>query len=403
MKFLAELLNLESGCNLFEGVDFELFESLGELNKIDKKLLKAFKAVPEYRSYSDTSKKKATPVKASLGQNSKVEEFSDKSYGTAWARLEEKDSIGLILSYDGDQVLAITKGSLEGGYSRNDKPKYGFIFNPKFFSTILDEKEFDKALGVQTEKWPYKSEEFKASKTINGQTTDVIGKLKTIIKIVIDAGKKNKVEVKTVIISRDIERAATGQKRATARKGSIPLPTGNKVAIGGGKYSTYEDLASGYFKSLKSDLRSRLESFKASKAKSFDSEDDLMNGLIKEGYFDKLKFMGFTYKYYDDRINFSSMRKGEKREGYESYITYKIQDGTPEYKTAEKDWEKIRNELNAKIKAGSEEEKEALQAAYYEARKKALPPTEFKVLLKLDGGVITPVGIQVGRDTGYFW
>lgn len=415
MKFLAELLNLEPGYNLFEGVDFDLFESLGELNKIDKKLLKAFKARPEYRSSSD-KKTAATPIKPQLGQNSKVEEFSDKTYGTAWARIEDdKDAIGMILSYDGDQVVAITKGSLEqsGGYSRNEKPKYGFIFNPKFFSTILDEKEYEKALGVTEGGYApgngrggrYKSaqaEEFKASKTINGSTTDVIGKLKTIIKIILDAGKKNKVEVKTMIVSRDLERAATGQKRATARKGSIPLPTGNKVAIGDGKYSTYEDIAGNYFKSLKSDLRSRLESFKSSKAKAFDSEDDLMNGLIKEGYFDKLKFMGFTYKYGDDRINFSDMRKGEKRQGYESYIEYRIQEGTPEYKKAQADWEKIRGGLDFGSKA-EEKEKEALQAAYYAAREKALPPAAFKVLLDMVGGVITPVGIKIGTDRGYYW
>lgn len=400
MKFLAELLNLEHGYNLFEGVDFDLFESLGELNKIDKKLLKAFKARPEYRSSSD-KKTAANPIKPQLGQNSKVEEFSDKTYGTAWTRIEDdKDAIGMILSYDGDQVVAITKGSLESGYSRGEKPKYGFIFNPKFFSTILDEKEYEKALGVTEGGYApgngrggrYKSataEEFKASKTINGSTTDVIGKLKTIIKIVLDAGKKNKVEVKTMIISRDFERA-------------IPLPTGNKVAIGDGKYSTYEDIAGNYFKSLKSDLRSRLESFKASKAKSFDTTEDLVNGLIKEGYFDKLKFMGFTYRYSDDRINFNDMRKGEKRQGYESYIEYKIQDGTPEYKKAQTDWETIRSGLDYGSKA-EEKEKEALQAAYYAAREKALPPAAFKVLLNLVGGVITPVGIKIGSDRGYYW
>jgi hypothetical protein len=199
-------------------------------------------------------------------------------------------------------------------------------------------------------------------------------------------------------VYKDVERGAKSGERAKARYGAMPLPTGNKVAIGPGNYTTYEDQAARYFKDLRSDLGKRLETFKASKAKSFENSDELMNALIKDGYFEKLKFMGFTYKFYDDRIRFSALRAGkDKNSGYESYIEYRIQDGTPEYKKAQEDWNKIRSELKGKI------DDEAATIAYYEARKKILPPAELKIIMGLEGGKIVPVKIQIGKEDAYIF
>jgi len=179
----------------------------------------------------------------------------------------------------------------------------------------------------------------------------------------------------------------------------MPLPTGNKIGIGAGKYTTYEVQAIIYFKDLKFDLHSRLETFKASKAKSFETSDDLMNALIKDGYFEKLKFMGYTYKFYDDRIRFSDLRSGKnKNNGYESYIEYKIQDGTPEYKKAQEDWNKIRAEL-PKDKVGDDD----AMAEYYAARNKVLPPAELKIIMGLEGGKIVPIKIQIGKEDAYIF
>ena len=121
--------------------------------------------------------------------------------------------------------------------------------------------------------------------------------------------------------------------------------------------------------------------------------------LIKDGYFEKLKFMGYTYKFYDDRIRFSDLRTGkDKTGGYESYIEYKIQDGTPEYKKAQEDWNKIRAEL-PKGKVGDDD----AMAEYYTARKKVLPPAELKIIMGLEGGKIVPVKIQIGKEDAYLF
>jgi len=394
MEFLTELLSIHTTLTMFEGVDIELFEELGNLDVIDKKLLKVFKGQP-YNSWNSDTKKKATPVKSSLGQNSKVEEFDDKNHNTAFAHLEEKLAVGMILKYDGKQVMAVVTNS-KGRY--DEKQSYTFIFNPAFFSTIMDEKQYHDELGLDMSSYS-KDYDFQASQVIKGQSTSVVSKIKKIMKIMFDTAKKNKVEVKTMIVYKDEEREVKSGERAKARYGAMPLPTGNKIAIGAGKYTTYEEQASRYFKDLKSDLRSRLETFKASKAKSFETSDELMNALIKDGYFDKLKFMGYTYKFYDDRIHFSDLRSGKnKNNGYESYIEYKIQDGTPEYKKAQEDWNKIRAEL-PKDKFGDDD----AMAEYYTARKKVLPPVELKIIMGLEGGKIVPIKIQIGKEDAYIF
>jgi hypothetical protein len=393
MEFLTELLSIHTNLTMFEGIDIELFEELGNLNIINKKLLKVFKDQP-YRSFSDVKKKAAT-VKSNLGQNSKVEEFDDKNHNAAFAHLDEKLAVGMILKYDGKQVMAVVT-NLKSRY--DEKQSYTFIFSPAFFATIMDEKQYHDELGLDMSSFS-KDYDFQASQVIKGQSTSTVSKIKKIMKLVFDAAKKNKVEVKTMIVYVDKERSIKSDERAKARYGAIPLPTGNKIAIGPGEYTTYEEQAKRYFNDLKTDLRGRLETFKASKAKSFDTSDELMNALIKDGYFDKLKFMGFTYKFYDDRIRFSDLRSvKDKNSGYESYIEYKIQDGTPEYKKAQEDWNKIRAEL-PKGKVGDE----AATIAYYEARKKVLPPAELKIIMGLEGGKIIPIKIQVGKEDAYIF
>lgn len=404
MELLQELLTIQDDNALFEELE-ELFEDLGQLKKIDKDLFKIF-VKPKERGGSD--KDKAQKVRGALGQNSKIEEHDEANQNTAWKRLEDdKIAKALILKYDGEQIFAAIK-TTAGSYK--EKPQFSFILKPTFFEKITDKAEYNKAMGgVKTKTSRYggrvntwdETTEFEAGRASEGTSTTTTGKIKTVMKMVFDAAKKNKADLKVMIVTIDEARIAKSHERVKARSGSLPLPTGNKVAVGGGKMSTYDDVASNYFKSLKSDLKSRLETYKASKAKAFDTPNDLLSGLIKDGYFEKLKFMGYTYKFYQDRINFRGM-KGDKFYG-ESYIEYKIQPGTPEYKKAEEDVAKLRSEMSEKkMKAGSDAEKEALQTAYYDERKKLLPPAEFKVVLGLKGGVITPEKIEIGRDEAWF-
>lgn len=407
MKLLVELLNLQADMLLFEGLDVELFEELGTLNVINKKLLSVFKEHPSYNYGARDEKKKALPVRGKLGSESRIETTSDKNQNEAFDKLVPEQgkqaAVGIIMEYDGAQIMAVVADG-DGSYQRSEKPSYSFIFDAKFFSMIMHEKEFEETLGVKAS-IPYKHEEFMASKTIVGSTSTTISKIKQIIKLVFDAAKKNQKIVKTLAIYPDVARAEKSATRAKGRVGMLPLPTGNKIAIGPNKYTTFENQAGGFFKNLKIDLNTRLETFKASKAKSFDTPEDLMKALITDGYFDKLKFMGFTYKLYNDHINFESLKitaAGKKSWIHsESYIEYKIQSGTPEYKKAVEDVDKLRDEFSAQHRAakeGSKEDQDVVSKAYYAAKKKILPPEDLKIILRLKGGVITPVNVQVGEQ-----
>jgi hypothetical protein len=411
MDLLQELLNLhDTEQDLLEESYQSLFEDLGNLNKIDKKLFKIFL---KPKSTWGEEAKKAAKVRGGLGQNSSIEESKDANQNAAWAHLDTAKNKAIVLEYDGEQIFAVIKATgATTSFRSSTKATYSFILNPSYFEKIMGKDEFNKAAGGVIEKSSRnrngtmythtKTTGFEAGRTTMGGTTDVIGKLKTIMKFVFEAAKKNKKELKTLIVTIDEKRLATSGERAKSRKGMQPWPTGNRVAIAPGKYDTYENLAERYFKDLKSDLKGKLESLKASKAKTFDTPSELLAGLIKEGYFEKLKFMGFTYQFYTDRINFKGMQ-GDKFYG-ESYIEYKLQTGTPEYKKIEDELNKLRTE-NADVwsKEKSAEEKELLQAAYYEKRKKLVPPGELKIVLGLEGGVITPKKVQVGREDAYIW
>lgn len=337
-------------------------------------------------------KKEATKINNLLGDNSEIKEFTDSTYMKAFNRLENKNTAGIVLVVDGEQVLSIGKtveNTRHNGYvfaSDNFADailKNSFIKNNEdkdFFSTITDNSI--------------------SSGQVSYYSRHKLSLIKKIVKFIFQQASNNDKTIKTLEVEIDLKRSEKTEVRAKTREGIIPLPTGNKIAIGKGRYSTYDTLAVSFFKSLKSDLKDRLETYKASKAKSFDTKEDLLNSLIKEGYFDKLKFMGFTYEYRNDRINFRELKNpGKQMSGWsdESYIEYRIQTGTPEYNKLEADIEVIRAEFR------NSERSEELQTAYYENRKKIMPPETFKVILKLDGGVITPEKIQIGKEDSYMY
>jgi hypothetical protein len=395
MQLLQELLEINEELSLYEAFDIALFEDLGNLKKIDKKLFKIF--VKKERYFSGKREHGDTQVNGSLGENSKVEEHVDSGYSAAWKHLEDAKVKAIILQYDGDQIFAV----LKAGQDYKKKNEYAFIVNPSYFEKIAEKGEYNEIVGGVIKKsstWRGKRSEFtektefEAGTASEGASTTSTGNLKKIIKLAFDAAKKNKADLKTIVVSIDEERLAKNVSRAKGREGSLPYPTGNKIAIGPGRYTTYEEQAGKYFKSLGADLRDRLDSFKASKAKSFDNPNDLLTALIKEGYFDKLKLMGFTYKMGSDNISFRGLTGQFMGE---SYIDYNIQTNTPEYDKAQDDWREIRQGLK-----GALDDEEA-QAAYYEAKKKILPPEQFRVVLELDGGIIKPGRIKLGKDEIY--
>jgi hypothetical protein len=405
MLLLRELLTL------IEGNFDDLFEDLGNLKQIDKELLKGvFDERPE--------KGKAAPVRPTLGQNSTFETVKDKDGAKAFDHVEkEKDVIAIVLKYGEDQILIITNNyrSRAASPSRGNKLSYALVANKKFFDVIpkeklegafTTEKTYRRGIAYRSTTRTEVDYEFRANNILSGTNPDVVSKIKKLLKLVYDAAKESKTTVETILVKADVERTKKSSARDTAREGSYPLPTGNKVSIGGGKYSTYEDVASKYFKDLKSNLKNRLEAYKASKSKAFDDPNEMMKAMIKDGYLAKVKLMSFTYYLYQARTDLDMLIKKDsgwrgKPKDY-NYIEYKIQSGTPELNAFNEKLDKLRDEHYDELKKLTDgEEKKKLSDLWYEKRHSVSPPDSFKVLLGLVGGVITPVAIQIGRDPAW--
>jgi hypothetical protein len=396
MKLLQELLTISDNNNfLFE---MALLEELGNLNLIDKHLLQAFKK----KVYFNTNK---SELGDTIGRNSKVETFIDKDQNKAFDHLNDKDNVAIVLKFNDEQVLAVvSKNKLTSADTRYDeKNSYTMIASPKFFDIVPTadyENNFSKTKRVGDKTYQEVEWDFKASKILSGTDTSIIGKIKKVMKALYTVAKGTEgATLTTMVITRDSDRTAKTISRSKAREGSIPLPTGNRIAIGPNKYSSYEALAQRHFKSLGYELRSKLDSFKASKAKSFDNSNDLLTALINEGYFEKVKFMGFTYKFYQDRVSFRDLTdkaKGKDDNYSSTYIEYQIDESSAEYKNLEDELLKYRS-------LRSKEEVDQTTEEYYAKRKELVPPRGFKVILKLDGGKIVPEKILIGKEQAWMY
>lgn len=400
MQLLQELLILQDELEIFA-----LLEDLGNLKQIDKLLLKAlFNPKATYRDDEDKTPK----IRDAVGRGSKIEPFKDKDADAALARLKDQSSVvAIILQYEGEQLLIVISNhkSTRGSMSYKDKPTYMLAINSQKFFKVVPKEELQaqfstKKYNRHTGKTDTESDsDVNADLLIRGTNTDVLTKIKKLMKLVYDAGKKNKVAVETLAVTLDTEREKTGTQRAVARSGTVPLPTGNRIAIGHGKYSTYEERGKSFFKNLRSDLVSRLEKFKASKAKTFDTPDDLLKALIDEGYFDKVKLMGYSYQIGRSQFDLDKLR-GKSRSSFgENYIEYKIQSDTPEHGALQVQLKKIRDDLYANKANNTKEENDSIYEKYQEQRDKIIPPGEFRVELGLEGGKIIPKGIQLKKDT----
>ena len=150
-----------------------------------------------------------------------------------------------------------------------------------------------------------------------------------------------------------------------------------------------------YIDGLKSQLRSKLEKYKSSKAKKVESPEEFLKLVIEEGYLDKITVKGVTYMIGNERVYMRDLIKASKGKSdtwsNESYIEYEMESS---------DYYERRAEAQKKYKPELEKlDKEApdFEKKYDELRDKMyaeIPPRTLKVMLQLKGGSIVPVEVK---------
>lgn len=371
-----------------------LLEVLGNLDVIDKKLIKVLQ---KERPYFSGSKKPhgAEQVSHSLGQGSEVTTVEVKKDKDILGKLSG-DVVALVLKRGDKQVLILAdKAKIRGS---RDRDKDGYLFMANAALADLDKMT---AQFVSPDRTTYKNgrpqkvEDWEGKRWVkNVMDKELVninsGEAKKLLKLAFDQGVEVKEPVTLLLISRDKARVAKQAARVTARRGVVPLPD-DKSLSGSGK-----DAYNKYIKDLRYELGNKLDQFKSSRVgDKFATPEEMLKGISDKGFMQKLKFMDYTYDKYDVDNNLRDLMRGvPERYGPHVAVVYNINTDSAEYKKLQNDLQAIRTEL-----------KDAGDLAWDEYKKRRdvlAPPGKLKIAFELKGGTLVPGRVIFDKDISVY-
>lgn len=274
---LLDFLGGNTNC-LFESVYsdsvFDLFEDYGNLNSINKKLLKVFHVGT---SKSDTDL-------AVVGRNSTLVKLNDpsrsgaKTFDFYWKQFNSNDkAIGLVLTVNKKQIISFAQMD-----KMDKKGKFNVVgLIPDNLIELIE----NKSVKAHIEDINFKG--FPVSKPATY--------LRDILDEIIKQCVINDFTFECNMITSDEDRVQKGTSRKDAQSGIIPLP-------GQRGYDTY-------VKSLTADLKSKLKSAKI---------EELTNLIKRNGALAEFEYEGLTYTKYVSQVDLAKLQAGGT-----SHIEYK--------------------------------------------------------------------------------
>ena len=214
---LSKLLDIKEQSLLAESINL-LFEYLGNLDVIDKSLLRPLQNVKTSGYGPDA--KKSTKLKDQFGQNSGVEksEVVGRNGDKTWSTYaDKKEYLSFVLSYDGDQVMALTDLA-RVGQGESGKANLIMVLNTKFFTKVMDEKEFNDQFGDKRKTWENRAVQLSNSSR-EAQTF-----ARKIMDIIVKKARAEDKAVEVMFITKDTERGLKSAERAKQRQGRVPTP-----------------------------------------------------------------------------------------------------------------------------------------------------------------------------------
>lgn len=413
-----------------------LVENLGNLRQIDQHLVKMLTNI--FATSNQNAK-----LLDKLGQNSKVEiatvSKTEKKLGDKIiTEIRDTDTLAVVLKVNGKQVLILGyKWRLNGGGKYENRDASISVMATVHLFDVIEDDEFIAIFPPTT----IKNANLTPTSIVKQPLDMTFTNIKRLFDLIMKKMNAGDHQVELMRIYADVQKAQTGSTRLKDRENWIPTE-GNKYDVKQREIDGIRNTTSSYYdkpeykklnkeaeryqknrvntqsygkfkehtyvgqwkrvlEDLKNQFKLSLEKYKASKAITTASPEELIKAVIEKGYMNKIKFMGFTYKYYDDRIRMSSLRNPDSGQN-ESYIEYRIDSAASEYTDYEKTKSQLRADAIERAKSESNGDKnrydELMDEYYYNSDKK--PANGFKLILGLVGGVITPV--KVITDTGYF-
>ena len=387
---LSELLYVKEQSVLSESIEM-LLEYLGNLDVVDKSLLRPLQNL-KVDGYGPNAKK-STKLKGAFGQNSNVEKVpvTGKNGDKTWSTFsDKKEYLSFVMSYDGDQVLAVTDLS-RVGEGESGKPNMYMVLNTKFFTKVVDEKEFNDQFGDKRRSWENRATQLSQSSR-EAQTF-----VRKILDIIVKKARAESKEVETMFITRDAERVGKHNERVQARQGRVPTPRDTEI-VGGGRRSSGRNIYVAYIDGLKSELRSKLDKYKSTKAKKVESPEEFLKLIIEEGYLDKVTVKGITYKFSNERVYMRDLIKASKGKSdswtNDSYIEYEME-SSDFYELQSEARKKYKPEMEKLSKDDPDYDKQ--YEAIYNKMTADLPPRNLKIMLQMKGGSIVPVEVKAEK------
>lgn len=386
MLLLEELTQLRETQLFIESLDHQLFEALGKLGVIDRNLLRILKGT---RYYSG----KQNRIRDALGQNSDVLTKRAVSHNKAWDEFDDPKAVAMVIKVGDDQVFAVIdehRGDLTApGYGKHTD--YNIIANPDLFK-LVDPKEYVNTINSSAHGWA--SNDYRVD-ALRSQKTQAISRIKKVMKQIFDAAKKNGQDVNVMIVDRDEQRLKTRAERAEGRKGIELKTTGNRQSVRGGReYAVSQHELNKINERVAKSLRQRLDDYKSSKADKFNSPEEMLASLIKDGLFEKFTIGDGEYDLTNERLYVRDLlkRAKAKADGKEprdgpGYLEFSLRDRFSRDRKSNyyEAWEAAKEKFK-----DVENQERRDDAISREMMKHGFMPGKLKVVLDLEGGKIVP-------------
>lgn len=350
--------------DLFES---NLFENLGNLNFLDKKWNKELTDVFEYTTgFQGIQIRHSSELLKHIGQNSEIKSTKISS-GKSLVTLLEEDTFGAgVIIINGIQLVLIKKHYLNG---------------KNMFSIIVDEKELnaivpdwsniliDKGVSVSGSYSILDLKSRPVIKNANAAITPLITLLKTYSKDII----LQYAEVDTKRI-----------EKSEQRELSKTVDPESKIVLQRNPGSNVLQKDFNYLDKVKTQLQSRLDDYRKSKAPKTKNIDEFIEALKEQGFLQIIYYKGIPYKL--DRFKNFELSNFLQKELKEPHIQYYLDDRSSEWKA-----------LNKKIMISREMFDDYKE--FEEMKNKMLPPRYLNIFMKLEKSSIIVDKVEGSKNS----
>jgi len=417
-----------------------LYEHLGNLNVIDKSLIKILRkqmADTYYVSPGSKPNQEQFKIGKYLGTNSTVDEEPARNPSQVMKAIMDAESkvIAVVIKYGDKQVCAFAsrhKTFGKRGHKDTDDDLH-IIVSPDFFNIVGSGADYTKSITKQKMVADHRNGSIKKPvNVVDGHTVkhllqghgaqtksfdDVAlnsANVKKVLAFIFDNAKANNMQVSMLNISKDEQRPKTQVDRSNARHGRIPFMVQKSLK----SYSQEEKQEyERYTQRLISKFADRLSNWRSEKAdkqsQKFSNHDELIKHISAEGFPEKVNFMGYVY--HKERVSIewndleakanktlTGYKAANPRSVYDN-VLYKIDRKAPSFIALRNQMRELAGGIPEQDDSDPHvaEARDQFIAAYMRKYKKLVPPGDFMVHMSLIGGVIKPTDISISEDNDY--